>query len=94
MKPSSANTRSESPAPAGQPALVSFCFWLAAPAPGAEPRPPRLQVLREAMVAHLAGGGWPGAEPLRWAITAADPRRGWQLEGVALLNGDMGAGQP
>ncbi len=36
------------------------------------------------MTAHLEQCGHPGAEPLRWAITAVDPARGWQIEGVAI----------
>ncbi|MFM7086992.1 MAG: hypothetical protein ACKOXO_08390 [Cyanobium sp.] len=34
--------------------------------------------------AHLCAEGWTDAEPLRWAITAVEPGRGLQLEGVAL----------
>jgi hypothetical protein len=40
---------------------------------------------------HLAGRGWSGAEPLRWAITAVDPGRGLRLEGVALVALDTAA---
>ncbi len=76
--------------------LVSFSFWLpraaAAPSPGRSPDradppdPPDPAALRSAIRAHLAGLGWPGAEPLRWAITAVDPLRGLQLEGVGLTD--------
>jgi hypothetical protein len=74
------------------PVLVPFSFWLAraaaaAPAPSRSPDradPPDPAALRGAIRAHLAGLGWPGAEPLRWAITAVDPLRGLQLEGVGL----------
>jgi hypothetical protein len=73
------------------PVLVPFSFWLAraaaAPAPPRSPDradPPDPPALRGAIRAHLAGLGWPGAEPLRWAITAVDPLRGLQLEGVGL----------
>lgn len=38
------------------------------------------QVLRQAAADQLG----PGAEPLRWAITAVDPQRGLRLEGVLL----------
>jgi len=31
----------------------------------------------------VLGLGWPGAEPLRWAITAVDPPWGLQLERVS-----------
>jgi hypothetical protein len=43
--------------------------------------------MRGAITAHLAGLGWTGAEPLRWAITAVDPLRGLQLEGVGVNQG-------
>jgi hypothetical protein len=73
------------------PVLVPFSFWLsraaATPAPSPSPdrgHPPEPAALRDAIRAHLAGLGWPGAEPLRWAITAVDPLRGLQLEGVGL----------
>jgi len=73
--------------------LVPFSFWLpgaaAVPSPGRSPDradPPEPAVLRDAIRAHLAGLGWPGAEPLRWAITAVDPLRGLQLEGVGLTD--------
>ena len=68
-----------------QPVLVPFCFWLpraAGTLPQSEPPDPA--ALRSAICAHLIGLGWPGAEPLRWAITAVDPLQGLQLEGVVL----------
>lgn len=81
--------------------LVPFCFWhprhpgraavLAGshgaldPAPVAEPPDPA--DLRAAIAAHLSDCGWPGCEALRWAITAVDPNRGLQLEGVAIGKG-------
>lgn len=51
------------------------------------PIPPDHAALRDAIAAHLAGLGWPRAEPLRWAITAVDPLRGLQLEGVGVSQG-------
>lgn len=59
------------------------------PAPSVTPQsnrpdPPDPVALRVAIAAHLAGLGWTGAEPLRWAITAVDPLRGLQLEGVGV----------
>jgi len=67
------------------PVLVPFCFWLPRAA-SALPRsdPPDPAALRSAICAHLSGLGWPGSEPLRWAITAVDPLQGLQLEGVGL----------
>lgn len=65
------------------PLLRSFHFWLS-PQPGALGSSPDPQHLVAAIAAHLADGGVPGAEPLRWAITAVDPERGWCLEGVAI----------
>ena len=72
--------------------LVPFSFWLArAAAAHLPPRspdradPPDTAALSAAIRDHLAGLGWPGAEPLRWAITAVDPLRGLQLEGVGLM---------
>ena len=82
------------------PVLVPFSFWLsraACAAPPADPQapstspqpnppiPPDPAALRDAIAAHLAGLGWPRAEPLRWAITAVDPLRGLQLEGVGVI---------
>ena len=49
--------------------------------------PPDPVALRAAIAAHLGGLGWPRAEPLRWAITAVDPLRGLQLEGVGVSQG-------
>jgi hypothetical protein len=84
------------------PVLVPFSFWLsraACAAPPADPQapstspqpnppiPPDPAALRDAIAAHLAGLGWPRAEPLRWAITAVDPLRGLQLEGVGVSQG-------
>ncbi|MEY4808771.1 MAG: hypothetical protein RLZZ206_3160 [Cyanobacteriota bacterium] len=84
------------------PVLVPFSFWLsraACAAPPADPQapstspqpdppdPPDPTALRGAIDAHLAGLGWACAEPLRWAITAVDPLRGLQLEGVGVSQG-------
>lgn len=52
--------------------------------PPQPPLPPQPRQLRTAISAHLAAQGWPAAEPLRWAITAVDATRGWQLEGMAV----------
>ena len=62
------------------------------PAPSTSPQPdppipPDPAALRDAIAAHFAGLGWPRAEPLRWAITAVDPLRGLQLEGVGVSQG-------
>ena len=76
--------------------LVSFSFWLAraasaesphdpAASTSTQPDPPDPTALRGAIAAHLAGLGWACAEPLRWAITAVDPLRGLQLEGVGVI---------
>ena len=79
--------------------LVSFSFWLAraasaesppdpqdlAASTSPQPDPPDPTALRGAIAAHLAGLGWACAEPLRWAITAVDPLRGLQLEGVGVI---------
>jgi hypothetical protein len=79
--------------------LVPFSLWLpraacAAPPPdlqvpasstSPQPDPPDPAALRSAITAQLAGLGWSGAEPLRWAITAVDPLRGLQLEGVGVI---------
>lgn len=82
------------------PMLVPFSFWesrAACAAPPADPQapstspqpdppiPPDPAALRDAIAAHLAGLGWPRAEPLRWAITAVDPLRGLQIEGVGVI---------
>jgi hypothetical protein len=53
------------------------------------PLPPDPAGLRCAIAAHLASLGWPGAEPLRWAITAVDPLRGLQLEGLGLHHAEQ-----
>ncbi len=53
------------------PTLEPLELWL-------QPRPgPLLPQLREALAAH-------GAEPLRWAVTAAEPGRGLRVEAVLL----------
>ncbi len=59
---------------AARPALAPLELWLR-PRPGA--------LLPQLHAAFAAAG----IEPLRWAITAADPQRGLRLEGVQLLNG-------
>lgn len=64
------------------PRLVPFAFWQ--PLESIRPDPPRLQDLRRAMELHLAELGFPGAEPLRWAITAVEPERGLRIEGIGL----------
>jgi hypothetical protein len=43
---------------------------------------PLLPQLRQALAEAAAAQLGPGAEPLRWAITAVDPLRGLRLEGV------------
>jgi hypothetical protein len=82
--------------------LVPFSFWLpraacAAPSPdpqvparstSPQPDPPDPAALRGAIAAQLAGLGFPGAEALRWAITAVDPLRGLQLEGVGVIQAE------
>jgi len=68
-----------------RPVLVPFCFWL--PRTACSPRlldPPDPTALRSAIRAHLTHLGWADAQPLRWAITAVDPLRGLQLEGVGM----------
>lgn len=66
---------------------ASAALGLAAPPrpalAGTDPRQ-----LRAAIAAHLAAQGWSTVEPLRWAITAVDRLRGWQLEGVAVAAAD------
>ena len=65
--------------------LVPFCFWLARPCGCGPATPaPRPDELADAIRAHLTGLGLAGSQPLRWAITAVDPLRGLQLEGVSL----------
>ncbi len=54
--------------------LVPLEFWLP-PAPG-----PVLPRLRRALAEAAGAEG----EPLRWAITAADPERGLRLEAVLI----------
>lgn len=83
-------------AAAGDPlTLVPFAFWLPisdrAPSAAAAAQPQSsgdraasLAALQQAMAEHLAALGHPGAEPLRWAITGADPLRGLRLEGIGL----------
>jgi hypothetical protein len=88
MRPSSANTRSEHARVVTVSPLLPFCFWLPKPAHHRS-GPPALASLADGIADHLAGQGWPGAEPLRWAITAVDPVRGWRLEGVAVASGDQ-----
>ena len=56
--------------------LQPLDLWFA---PGDGPLLPQLlQILRQSAERQLG----PGAEPLRWAITAVDPQRGLRLEGV------------
>jgi hypothetical protein len=57
--------------------LVPLELWLP-PAPG-----PVLPRLRQA----LAESAGVDSEPLRWAITAADPERGLRLEAVLIVPG-------
>lgn len=63
--------------------LVPLELWLA---PAAGPLLPRL---RQALAEACPAGG----EPLRWAITAADPQRGLRLEAV-LIQPDGAAAEP
>jgi hypothetical protein len=58
--------------------LVPLELWVR-PAPG-----PRLPQLRQALAKEARRLAGEGAEPLRWAITAVDPRRGLRLEGVVV----------
>lgn len=51
---------------------------------------PRLSQLRPALLAAAQEQAGPGAELLRWAITAAEPVRGLHIEAV-LLVGDAPA---
>jgi hypothetical protein len=68
-----------------RPVLVPFCFWLPRTAGSSHPLdPPDPTALRSAIRAHLTELGWADAQPLRWAITAVDPLRGLQLEGVGM----------
>lgn len=74
------------------PLLLSFAFWLPRAEAGLTAGGPAdAATLRRAIGAHLRALGWPGAEPLRWAITAVDPLQGLRLEGVALGAGAAGA---
>ena len=65
--------------PRSAPQLQPLHWWCQPPAP------PRLAHLRQALADHLQRTHGPGAVPLRWAVTAVDPERGWQVEGVVLL---------
>jgi hypothetical protein len=68
-------------------ALVPFCLWLPRGSAGTDvPVPPEPASLQDAIRRHLVSLGHTGAEPLRWAITAIDPDRGLQLEGVAVCD--------
>ena len=60
--------------------LVPLEFWLP-PAPGAV-----LPRLRRALAEAAGADG----EPLRWAITAADPDLGLRLEAVLIVPGTDG----
>ena len=70
------------------PGLVPFSFWLP-PNNATKQVPPDPAGLRCAIAAHLASLGWPGAEPMRWAITSVDPLRGLQLEGLGLHHAEQ-----
>jgi hypothetical protein len=61
--------------------LEPLALWL-------RPRPgqPLLPQLRAAL------SGTPGAQPLRWAVTAVDPDRGLRVEGVLVI-GAMAAAE-
>ena len=83
--------------------LVPFCFWLPTidaglPAGGStgsgltQPQPPDPTAVGTAIAAQLNRLGWPGAQPLRWAITAVDSSRGLMLEGVAVQEVPSGEG--
>jgi len=68
-----------------RPVLVPFCFWLPRNTGSSCPLdPPDPAALRSTIRAHLNDLGWADAQPLRWAITAVDPLRGLQLEGVGM----------
>ena len=81
MRPSSGNTRSEpvSEVSASALRLHPLDLWVQ---PGDDA--PLLPQLRQALAEAAAAQLGPGAEPLRWAITAVDPLRGLRLEGVLL----------
>ena len=77
-----------------RPVLVPFCFWLPRTAGSSRQLdPPDPAALRSAIRAHLTDLGWADAQPLRWAITAVDPLRGLQLEGVGMRQ-DPAAREP
>lgn len=59
-------------------ALVPLELWLPA-SPG-----PLLPQLRQGLAREARRLAGEGAEPLRWAITAVDPRRGLRLEGIVV----------
>jgi hypothetical protein len=59
-------------------ALVPLELWLR---PQAGALLPQLKRALGAEAQRLAGEG---AEPLRWAVTAVDPQRGWRLEGMVV----------
>jgi hypothetical protein len=58
--------------------LVPLELWVR-PTPG-----PRLPQLRQALAREARRLAGEGAEPLRWAITAVDPRHGLLLEGIVV----------
>ncbi len=60
--------------------LVPLELWVQ-PAAG-----PLLPQLRRALAQGARQQAGPGAEPLRWAITAVDPIRGLRLEGMLLVS--------
>ena len=62
---------------AAAPQLQPLELWLRP-----DPAAPLLPQLRRALAALAVGQLGPGAEPLRWAITAVDPQRGLRLEGL------------
>jgi hypothetical protein len=47
---------------------------------------PSLPLLQQAMADQLKALGYPGAEPLRWAISGVDPQRGLRLEGLGVCS--------
>ena len=70
--------------------LVPFSFWTN----GTGASVPRLSA---AMAEQFLALGLRQAEPLRWAITAVDPQRGLQLEGIVVAAAPPAAestGQP
>jgi len=60
------------------PALLPLELWLQ---PQAGPLLPQLRQALRHEALRLAG---PGAESLRWAVTAVEPVRGLRLEGIVL----------